>query len=49
MNTKQLVIILLIGVGLLFLPGLFQTERAKPTTAESTVNFYDRRGYEKEL
>lgn len=49
MNTKGLVIILLIGVGLLLLPGMGNTETSPATTEESTASFYNRKEYEKEL
>ncbi len=49
MNTKGLVIILLIGVGLLLLPGLIpKTTTAKTDSTESSY-FSDRKAYEQEL
>ena len=48
MHTKQLVIILLIGIGLMVLPGLLSPRTARETIAKS-VEAPERRAYEKEL
>lgn len=49
-NTKGLVIILLIGVGLLILPGLFpKSATPKQEASAATVSFSDRKSYEEEL
>lgn len=49
MNTKGLVIILLIGVSLLVLPGLFPKSTSTENTAKAASCFSDRKAYEQEL
>lgn len=48
-NTKWLVIILLIGIGLLLLPGLFTKSTDPIPETPITVSFSDRKSYEEEL
>ncbi len=48
-NTKWLVIILLIGVGLLILPSLFPKNTTPRSESPTTAFFSDRKAYEEEL
>ena len=49
MNTKGLVIILLIGVSLLLLPGLFPKGAVTKSDSTEAAYFFDRKAYEQEL
>ncbi len=48
-NTKGLVIILLIGVGLMLIPGLFTGKQKTKTEASPQATAFDYPAYEKEL
>jgi len=48
-NTKGLVIILLLGIGLLLMPGLLPKENTARTALQNTAVSVDSRTYEKEL